>query len=795
MKKRSYLTIFILLIIGFSAKASHIVGGDFTYRWINGNKFELTLKLYRDCNTPVAFDPDIVIGVFDKVTNLRADTLQMSLVSSGNVTLSGPAASCTIPPEICVEEGIYIDTLNLSNNSNGYYLVWERCCRNASVINMDNPNLTGIAFYLEMPNPALHNSSPAFNFDPLPFMCEGQPLNYSFAATDIDGDQLVYELVNPLAGNIGYPTASPQPVLPTPLPGPYASVLYTPGFSLSNVCGSSTNPLAVNPTTGNVSVTVDYSGLYSMAVAIHEFRNGVEIGLVRREIEFSVIICPNSPVVLNVSIPVNSSSPTVTVVNNSTITAYETDSIHFLMTADDGVDSIYMTVSGDVFGGGSISPPYATANLASGLTVAFSNFIWKTVCGQARATPYKVVYKAVDNGCPLPATSVDTINITLYPAPVIDSINLICIGLRDNLSTEIFWVTASTINARFFKQLEIYRSKNGSPFALIGTVTDPAAGSFTDLTASDYLSNDYCYYIKGINSCSVAGLPSDTLCTISQFNEKINYIRQVSVKDAGKVELVWRHFPDGPYSTFYIYRKENIAGSNFSLRKTLEQPSYDSWIDEEVTTTEKSYSYYLVNQDYCGNISPQSNEASTILLKGTSGHFENSLNWSSYSNWNGGVKQYEIYRKPIENSIFSKIKSQPDGDIIFTDNDLDLSSGQFIYYIKAIEDTGSLDGESLSNEITLNQFPLGFLPAGFTPNEDNINDVWGLSSSFIKDFKLSVYDRWGNLVFYSDNKNLFWDGTYKSKKLAIGTYVYTISYTGYDSNDKITKTGTVTLLK
>src|SRR6185436_352658 len=125
-----------------------------------------------------------------------------------------------------------------------------------------------------------------------------------------------------------------QPILPTPLPGPYAPVLWNPGYSLAYVCGSTSNPLAVDPSSGMLTVTADYYGIHAAAVAMHEYRNGVEIGLVRREIEFSVIICPNTPVAFSLS----TFSPYVSIAGNHNITAYESDSVCFRVTANDGTD-------------------------------------------------------------------------------------------------------------------------------------------------------------------------------------------------------------------------------------------------------------------------------------------------------------------------------------------------------------------------------------------------------------------------------------------------------------------------
>ncbi|MFI5220570.1 MAG: hypothetical protein ACHQNT_13880, partial [Bacteroidia bacterium] len=264
---RKHLLIILISFLLKPSHASHIVGGDFTNRWIGGNNFELTLKLYRDSlNGQAPFDTSITIGIFDKVTNLRIDTLVIYLFYDTTLIMTGPSASCLPPTDVIVEVGTYIDTISIPNNPNGYYIVWERCCRNSVVTNIVLPNQTGLTFYQEMPNPSLQNSSPYFISDPLPFICVDQPFEFPFTAVDPDGDQLVYELVDPMGGNTGYPTAgSPVPILPTPLPAPYLPVYWEPGYSLANVFGSSV-PLAIDPASGTLTVTADNMGLFAVAV-------------------------------------------------------------------------------------------------------------------------------------------------------------------------------------------------------------------------------------------------------------------------------------------------------------------------------------------------------------------------------------------------------------------------------------------------------------------------------------------------------------------------------------------------
>lgn len=68
-----------------------------------------------------------------------------------------------------------------------------------------------------------------------------------------------------------------------------------------------------------------------------------------------------------------------------------------------------------------------------------------------------------------------------------------------------------------------------------------------------------------------------------------------------------------------------------------------------------------------------------------------------------------------------------------------------------------------------------YVPNTFTPNDDGINDTFGIDGEAIKEFNMIIYDRWGQLLFETDDVNKRWDGTFLGKKVATGTYMYKIS--------------------
>ena len=67
------------------------------------------------------------------------------------------------------------------------------------------------------------------------------------------------------------------------------------------------------------------------------------------------------------------------------------------------------------------------------------------------------------------------------------------------------------------------------------------------------------------------------------------------------------------------------------------------------------------------------------------------------------------------------------------------------------------------------------IPNAFSPNGDNINDTWKiLGLANCTNFEISVYNRWGQLVFHTKDKIRSWDGTFKSMPSPVGAYTYFI---------------------
>ena len=87
-----------------------------------------------------------------------------------------------------------------------------------------------------------------------------------------------------------------------------------------------------------------------------------------------------------------------------------------------------------------------------------------------------------------------------------------------------------------------------------------------------------------------------------------------------------------------------------------------------------------------------------------------------------------------------------------------------------------------------------WIPNSFTPDGDGTNDVFGAYGINIKDYRLTIYNRWGEIIYVSEDLNKRWDGIYRNQICQDDVYAYKLSYR--DINNKYhTKFGRVTLFK
>ncbi|MHC2993876.1 hypothetical protein OB13_20690, partial [Pontibacter sp. HJ8] len=276
----------------------------FEIQHLSGYNYRITLNLYFDDvnGSPGARDPSIMVRIFEKQGNTSKGDLRLPLRSDTFVNYTDIA--CTTG-ELRTRRLVYYQDVTMPptvfNNSQGYYVVWERCCRNRTINNIVSPEAAAQAFYMEFPPVIVAgvpfvNSSPQL-FPPLSdYACANELFYYDFSGTDADGDSLVYDMVTPLNG---FSSSAPGNEMPPPARGPYPEIKWLPGYNQANQIQGSP-PMTIDKQTGRLTVQPASVGLYVFGVRAQEYRNGVKIGEVRRDFQLLVKDCPRneSPVVL-----------------------------------------------------------------------------------------------------------------------------------------------------------------------------------------------------------------------------------------------------------------------------------------------------------------------------------------------------------------------------------------------------------------------------------------------------------------------------------------------------------------
>ncbi|KAA6439144.1 gliding motility-associated C-terminal domain-containing protein [Dyadobacter flavalbus] len=316
MIRNLYCFLLLLLLTWFAgtnAMANHIVGGELQMKpsGAAGN-FEVTLIQIWDQNNLVVStpnvtgnrDPEATLYIYRKKDDRMMGEIQAAYVSVKTIPYQNKA--CASIRSLNTSMGTYRGNIFLDpgkyNDPEGYYIIWERCCRNDDINNIVSPGDNGMVFYLEFPPVTVSNSSPEFLPPNGQYICSKRPFSMNMSATDKDGDELRYSLVTPYRGN----TTPDDPYGAANVSNGYPLVTWSRGISLSNIIPGS-SPLSVS-NSGMLTVNANKLGLYVFTIQCEEYRNGRKIGVVRRDFQLLVIDCndetPEKPVILYDSKPV-----------------------------------------------------------------------------------------------------------------------------------------------------------------------------------------------------------------------------------------------------------------------------------------------------------------------------------------------------------------------------------------------------------------------------------------------------------------------------------------------------------
>jgi gliding motility-associated-like protein len=274
----------------FTASGEHIVGGEIFYECLGDGEYLVTMKLYRDCAGDGApFDNPASFSVFNE-SNILVENFSVFIDQFGAIDANLNSPCLAIPPDVCLQEGIYEFNYTVPDPTQTYQIVYQRCCRNQTIQNLELPGEQGISIVANIPgfSDGSCNSKASFNNFPPPVLCAQETLVFDHSATDLDGDSLAYSLCAPfLGGSI----ADPAPGVASP--PPYPQVVWAAGYDAGSPLNG--NPgLSIDVNTGLLTGVPTQLGQFVVGVCVEEWRDGVLLTTNTRDFQFNVAFCEES---------------------------------------------------------------------------------------------------------------------------------------------------------------------------------------------------------------------------------------------------------------------------------------------------------------------------------------------------------------------------------------------------------------------------------------------------------------------------------------------------------------------
>lgn len=375
-------------------------------------------------------------------------------------------------------------------------------------------------------------------------------------------------------------------------------------------------------------------------------------------------------------------------------------------------------------------------------------------------------YELVVNGRPYDTLSMLSGNQTYVfkKLNTIDSIYHIQIKVLDactstSLNTDVYAVIPITVSlqqnqnvvgpltypeANLVAGYELYRND-----ILFKTFLQKDFPAYTDTDVKCAIT--YCYKVKTL-MLSGTFMLTDQNCvkTISTAVPPVPKGVNSSILNE-QVQLICSKPTTHTIKKFDVYKSENNGIFN-PFVTTVSFPFIDILTNPGTT----KYCYKISVTDSCDNVSPLSLETCPIqLLSSDASASSIKLQWSNYVGWEGTLlKEFTlqwiddkgfVYRTQALNSLTD-----------FEDNKEDTVSSLIRYRIMA-EGNNDLF-VTYSNIVDRKQAIKLFFPTAFTPNGDGINDVYLPKGRFVSNFKMYVYNRLDQLVFFTDDFLVGWSG-------------------------------------
>jgi len=219
--------------------------------------YEFNLVIYRDPNgipipSSVTFTVSNSGGVLSTIVGQLDTTYYDTTITSTGYILGYQAA--------------YYNAPMFSFTANGVYSIhWNSCCRNSAILNCQNPGAQSMHLETMLTVTNTSNSTPVFLAPPVIFAQLDSNWQHNPMPFDVDGDSMVWSIDTPLS----------------------ASGMYIPGWITPSAHPGGV--FSVNQFTGEMTWTPNMVGNYVTSFLVEEFRAGVKIGEIRRDMQFLVV--------------------------------------------------------------------------------------------------------------------------------------------------------------------------------------------------------------------------------------------------------------------------------------------------------------------------------------------------------------------------------------------------------------------------------------------------------------------------------------------------------------------------
>ncbi|MGM0649188.1 MAG: gliding motility-associated C-terminal domain-containing protein, partial [Bacteroidota bacterium] len=443
------------------------------------------------------------------------------------------------------------------------------------------------------------------------------------------------------------------------------------------------NSLTIDPVSGDLiwDAPVE-AGVYNIAILIEEWRDGVKIGKIIRDMQIEIYDTDNT-------IP--------EVITNDKLCVEAETMIELTVLAEDpDGDELSMSANGAPF---LIPDSYATFEYEYlGNGQAEGLFKWQTLCDYVRQQPYLVNFKASDNGSP--TSLVDIKNVDIYViGPATEWADIEATTTTINLQ----WHPNKCENVTGYK---IYRSNEpidwspdectrGIPgdigYSLVGSTDSHTDTTFLDNNNGSSLPQGfiYCYRVVAVFPDGAESYASEEICT--ELVRGIPTITNVSVENTGiedgEIYLAWskpKEFDSiaypGPYK-YLIYRSDSLWGENLQLIDSTEHINDTTYYDNDINTKDKPWSYLVeFYSDEPGNreLIGTPHVASSIFLQISESDNRLTLDFEKNVPWKN--LNYTIYREDTVAADFDSIATTP--DIQYVDSLLE-NGKEYCYKIKS----------------------------------------------------------------------------------------------------------------